>query len=140
LSVLKIGAPDCPVSQRSNDSLRATVDCRMNSKSEQCATEQQSQRAPDCPVQQDDRRLQRSTAQNPNGYADVACIRQCTVSVRCVHRQQPLPTLRHNSKDQILSKSQIHLKHLVTCEKEILCSFALLLLGLPCSFLISFLK
>jgi hypothetical protein len=162
------------VSQRSNDSLRATVDCRMNSKSEQCATEQQSQRAPDCPVQQDDRRLQRSTAQNPNGYADVACIRQCTVSVRCVHRQQPLPTaskwlgaintpnhhillypsflkitfntralaftLRHNSKDQILSKSQIHLKHLVTCEKEILCSFALLLLGLPCSFLISFLK
>jgi hypothetical protein len=47
---------------------------------------------------------------------------------------------RHNSKDQILSKSQIHLKHLVTCEREILCSFALLSLGLPSSFLISFLK
>jgi hypothetical protein len=40
-------------------------------------------------------------------------------------------TLRHNSKDQILSKSQIHLKHLVTCEREVLCSFVLLLLGLP---------
>jgi hypothetical protein len=49
-------------------------------------------------------------------------------------------TPRHNSKDQILSKSQIYLKHLVTCEKEILCSFALLLLGLPSSFLIYFLK
>jgi hypothetical protein len=40
-------------------------------------------------------------------------------------------TPRHNSKDQILSKSQIHHKHLVTCEREILCSFALLFLGLP---------
>jgi hypothetical protein len=40
-------------------------------------------------------------------------------------------TPRHNSKDQNLSKSQIHLKHLVTCEREILCSFELLLLGLP---------
>jgi hypothetical protein len=29
------------------------------------------------------------------------------------------------------AKSQIHLKHLVTCEREILCSFELLLLGLP---------
>jgi hypothetical protein len=40
-------------------------------------------------------------------------------------------TPRHNSKDQSLSKSQIRLKYLVTCEKEILCSFELLLLGLP---------
>jgi hypothetical protein len=40
-------------------------------------------------------------------------------------------TPKHNSKDQSLSKSQIHLKHLVTCEREILCSFELLLLGLP---------
>jgi hypothetical protein len=40
-------------------------------------------------------------------------------------------TPRHNSKDQSLYKSQIHLKHLVTCEREILCSFELLLLGLP---------
>jgi hypothetical protein len=40
-------------------------------------------------------------------------------------------TPRHNSKDQSLSKSHIHLRHLVTCEREILCSFELLLLGLP---------
>jgi hypothetical protein len=35
--------------------------------------------APDCPVQQDDKRLQRSTAPNPNGCADVARTEQCTV-------------------------------------------------------------
>ena len=40
-------------------------------------------------------------------------------------------TPRHNSKDQSLSKSQIHLKYLVTCERVISCSFELLLLGLP---------
>jgi hypothetical protein len=45
-------------------------------------------------------------------------------------------TPRHNSKDQSLSKSPIHLKHFVTCEREILCSFELLPLGLPSSFLI----
>jgi hypothetical protein len=49
-------------------------------------------------------------------------------------------TPRHNSKDQSLSKSTVHLKHLVTCEREILCSLELLPLGLPSSFLISFLK
>jgi hypothetical protein len=49
-------------------------------------------------------------------------------------------TPRHNSKSQSLSKCQIQLKHLVTCEREILCSFELLPLGLPSSFLISFLK
>jgi hypothetical protein len=49
-------------------------------------------------------------------------------------------TPRHNSKDQSLSKSQIHLKHLVTCEGEILCSFELLLLGLHFFFLILFPK
>jgi hypothetical protein len=38
--------------------------------------------APDCLVQQDDKRLQRSTALNPNGCADVAHSGQCTVTVR----------------------------------------------------------
>jgi hypothetical protein len=47
-------------------------------------------------------------------------------------------TPRHNSKDQSLSKSQIHFKHLVTCEREILCSFELLLLGLPFFFFYSY--
>jgi hypothetical protein len=38
--------------------------------------------APDCPVQLKDKRPQRSTAQNPNGCADVARTGQCTVTVR----------------------------------------------------------
>jgi hypothetical protein len=38
--------------------------------------------APDYPVQQDDKVPQRSTAQNPNGCADVARTRQSTVTVR----------------------------------------------------------
>jgi hypothetical protein len=36
--------------------------------------------------------------------------------------------------------SQIYLKHLVTCEREILCSFEHLLLGLPFFFFILTLK
>jgi hypothetical protein len=46
--------------------------------------------AQDCPVQLEDKGLQRSTAQNPNGCADVARTGQCTMAVRCVrcaHRQ-----------------------------------------------------
>jgi hypothetical protein len=38
--------------------------------------------APDCLVQQDDKRLQHSTALNPNGCTDVARTGQCTVAVR----------------------------------------------------------
>jgi hypothetical protein len=37
----------------------------------------------DCPVQQDDKRLQQSTAPNPNGCADVARTGLCIVTVRC---------------------------------------------------------
>jgi hypothetical protein len=39
-------------------------------------------------------------------------------------------TPRHIFKDQTLSKSRIHLQHLVTCERVCSCSFALLFLGL----------
>jgi hypothetical protein len=38
--------------------------------------------APDCPVQQDNKAPQRSTAPNPNGCADVARTGQCIVTVR----------------------------------------------------------
>jgi hypothetical protein len=38
--------------------------------------------APDCPVQLEDKGFQRSTAQNPNGCADVTRTEQCTVAVR----------------------------------------------------------
>jgi hypothetical protein len=102
-------------------------------------------------VQQNDKALQRSIAPNPNGCADVACTGQCTVTVRCAHRQQAEPMARkwlgaintpqplhslpskfskvfiqyksnniHSKtqlQDQILSKSQNQLNHLVTCER-----------------------
>jgi hypothetical protein len=51
-------------------------------------------------VQLEDKRLQRSTAPNPNGCADVARTGQCTVAVRWrtglsgAHCQQPLSTAR----------------------------------------------
>jgi hypothetical protein len=50
--------------------------------------------ASDYPMQQKDKWLQRLTAPNPNGRADVACIGQRTVTVRCTHHRQPLPTAR----------------------------------------------
>jgi hypothetical protein len=56
------------------DSAKATVP-RQSQK-------RRSQRAPDCPVQVEDKRPQWSTAQNPNGCADVACTGQCTVTVQ----------------------------------------------------------
>jgi hypothetical protein len=76
--------PDYPVSQQSNDSLHTNDRLQKL----HCATvarqksERKSQRAPYCPVQQDDKRLQRSTASNPNGCADVARTGQCIVVVR----------------------------------------------------------
>jgi hypothetical protein len=45
-------------------------------------SKRRSQRALDCPVQLEDKRIQRSTAPNPNGCADMACTGQCTVAVR----------------------------------------------------------
>jgi hypothetical protein len=44
-------------------------------------SERRSQKAPDCPVQLEDKRLQQSTTPNPNGYADVARTGQCTMTV-----------------------------------------------------------
>jgi hypothetical protein len=88
---LRYNSLDCPVSQRSNDSLRANGRlCRVYSH-EQCRAEVRAAKsevtglsgvALDCPVQQDDKALQRSTAPNPNGFADMACTGQCTVTVR----------------------------------------------------------
>jgi hypothetical protein len=81
---LRYNSSDFPVSQRSNGSLRASGSLQK----QQCTTvprqksERKSQRAPDCPVQQDDKALQRSTAPNPSGCADVARTGQCTVTVR----------------------------------------------------------
>jgi hypothetical protein len=53
---------------------------RMNSASQK--SERRSQRAPDCPVQQDDIGSNGRPALNPNGCDDVARTGQCTVTVR----------------------------------------------------------
>jgi hypothetical protein len=88
---LHYNSPDCPVSQRSNGSLcangrlcRATL---LNSATAEVRAQKSegtklSGVAPDCPVQLEDKRLQRSTAPNPNGCVDVARTGQCTVTVR----------------------------------------------------------
>jgi hypothetical protein len=90
-------ATDCPVSQQSNNSLRTNGRLRRVYSNEQCRAEVRAAKsevtrlssvAPDCPVQQDDKALQRSTAPNPNSCADVACTGQCTMTVRWAHRQQ----------------------------------------------------
>jgi hypothetical protein len=69
------------VSQRSNGSLRANGRLQSTTVINSVTTEVRAQKsevtglfgvAPDCPVQQDDKRLQRSTALNPNGCVDVA--------------------------------------------------------------------
>jgi hypothetical protein len=52
----------------------------MNSASQK--SEHRSQRAPDCPVQQDDKGSNGRPAPNPNGCADVTCTGQCIVTVR----------------------------------------------------------
>jgi hypothetical protein len=67
--------PDCPVSQRSNGQLRPTVDCaddgtinRAEVKTSKSECTRLSGVPPDYPVSQEDRRPQRSTAPNPNGW------------------------------------------------------------------------
>jgi hypothetical protein len=61
--------PDFLVSQLSNDYLAPTVDCKSACHGEQCAveSEQQSQRAPDCPVRQEEKGSNGQPAPNPNG-------------------------------------------------------------------------
>jgi hypothetical protein len=79
------------VSQRSNDSLAPTVDCADGNSGEQCHAKVRAAMsegtglsgvAPDYPVQLKDKSSNGRPAPNPNGYADVARTRQCTVAVR----------------------------------------------------------
>jgi hypothetical protein len=81
ISALRYNSPDCPVfHQTVRWASGATTPCvpMVVSSDEQCHG--RSQRSPDCPVQQKDKRLQWSTAPNPNGRADVARTRQWTVT------------------------------------------------------------
>jgi hypothetical protein len=75
-----------------------TVDCKRcyAVNSENAEVRAQSQRAPDCPVQQDDKHPQRSIAPNPNGCADVAHTGQCTMIVRWRTRLSGTPIASRN--------------------------------------------
>jgi hypothetical protein len=105
LSVLIFGAPDTvPCASDTVRCTRAiihrTVRCVTGATTlcaptvichdEQCKSEVRVQKsegtrlsgvAPDCPVQLEDKHLQRSTAPNPNGCADMVRTVQCTVAV-----------------------------------------------------------
>jgi hypothetical protein len=96
--------PDCPVSQRSNGYLHATVDSdrstvqrrSQSKKSEGHRTvrygTELSGVAPDCPVSQEDKAPTVNSAPNPNGWVTWRRTGQRTVAhrtVRCAHRQQP---------------------------------------------------
>jgi hypothetical protein len=89
--------PDFPVSQRSNDYLRATVDSDGWIVSQQ-KLEQEVRGAPDYLVLQEDKASNGRLASNPNGRLTWRRTRQRTVpirwhrTVRCAHRQQPWPT------------------------------------------------
>jgi hypothetical protein len=96
---LHYNSPDCPVCHRTvrwasgaTTPYAPTVDYAESTVVNSAAqkSERISQRSPDCPVQQDDRALQRSTDPNPNERADMARTGQWTVTVWCTHRQQRL--------------------------------------------------
>jgi hypothetical protein len=73
--VLRYNSPDCPVSQRSNGSLRQRSTLQSATVMNSATIESEAQKAertglsgvaPDCLVQLEDKRCQRSTSQNPN--------------------------------------------------------------------------
>jgi hypothetical protein len=108
---LRYNSPNYPVSQRSNGSLRANGRLSRVYSNEQCRVEVRAAKsevtglsgvAPDCPMQQDDKALQRSTALNPNGCADVARTGQCTVTVRWRTRLSGAPI---NNRNQPTARS-----------------------------------
>jgi hypothetical protein len=77
--------------------------------------------APDCPVQQDNRRLQWSTAQNPNGCTDVARTGQCTVIVRWRTRLSDAPIASRNHPTARSGWEAINTpNHLIHCHPGLL--------------------
>jgi hypothetical protein len=91
---------DCLVRQRSNGQLRPMVDCadcnavsRAEVKSQSAKSERTglSGVPPDCPVPQEDRRLQRSIAPNPNGRLTWHSPDSEQCSVRCTTRLSGVP-------------------------------------------------
>jgi hypothetical protein len=101
---LRYNLPVCPVHQRSNDYLRATVDSdgwtvQHSTTTEVRAAGQRGTRlsgvTPDCLVPHEDKASNGRPAPSPNGKMTWRCTGHCPAAhrtVRCVHRQQPSPT------------------------------------------------
>jgi hypothetical protein len=112
--VLENGAPDTFRCASQAPSKPATLGflprlCKVYS-DEQCRAEVRAGKlevtglsdvAPDCPVQQDDKALQWSTAPNPNGCADVARTGQYTVIIRWRTRLYVAPIASRNQPTTI---------------------------------------
>jgi hypothetical protein len=108
---LRYNSPDCPVNQRSNGSLRTNGHFVRKNNDEQCRAESEAQKlehiglsgvTPECPVQQDDKTSQWSTAPNPNGCANVAHTWHCTLTVRWRTRLSGAPIA---SRNQAMARS-----------------------------------
>jgi hypothetical protein len=82
-------AQNCPVGQRSNSQLHPTVKCGEHWTVQKL--EPQSQNAPDCPVSQEDKGLQRSTAPNPNSRLTWHAPDNEQCHVRCITRLSGVP-------------------------------------------------
>jgi hypothetical protein len=61
-----------PAQQRSSDTMTVMNSTAAEVRAQKSEVTRLSGVTPDCPVQQDDKTLKQSTAQNPNGRADMA--------------------------------------------------------------------
>jgi hypothetical protein len=122
---LNYNSPECPVCHRTvRWASGATTPCAPTVVCSDELCRDRRQRSPDCPVQQKDKRLQRSIVPNPNEHADMACTGQWTVTVRCAHRQQTLPTARKwlgaiNTPQSPHSKPSKHSKVFIHCKSKV---------------------
>jgi hypothetical protein len=79
----------CTSGQRLSSMQRSTLTGAIVSNSAAQKSEQRVRGASDCPVPQEDKAPTVARAPNPNGWVTWRRTRQCTVPVRCTHRQQP---------------------------------------------------
>jgi hypothetical protein len=101
------------VRQWSNGQLRPTVDCADCSVRSQSAKLEHTELSgvpPDCPVPQEDRRLQLSTTPNPNVRLTWHTPDSEQCSVWCAHRQQSQPMAR-KWLEAINTPNHLHSSH-----------------------------
>ena len=119
-----------PARQRSTAQINSVKQCRAEVRTQKSEVTKLSGVAPKYPVQQKDKELQRSTAQNPNGCTDVVhqtVNSDCPVrhrTLRCAHRQQTSPTTRKwlgaiNTPQPPHSLASKHSEVFIHCKSEV---------------------